>query len=538
MDRYTVILIIIFAVFLSIPSLVIADTYYVVSTGSSPNGDGSVGDPWQTFDSITWGTLSAGDTLDGNDNTYGSQLAIAASGGSGNHITIQNLTIDNPGAHSITLWNQQYVTLYDITLSNNTSYDGILIAGNISLQQGITISSCDISGQIKGVTFTANNNHNIADIIIEDSTIYDNSSDGIRWNTGDADVDEDGYVTGVTISGNTIYGNDDGIRAWAISGASGDDDYSSDITVYNNDIYNNDDYGLRLDEITDRDGVTTVSYNTIYNNGLNPGTEASNGLWLGAAAGAIVEYNEVYNNHTGTGAGFYDGMGIWIDHGSDSCTVRYNEVYNNTDVFDKAPFGAGTQGNSAGIAVYDSTNAVIHHNLVYGNTTGLRLSLDASAVVYNNVFAGNRIGISYKGTLAGNIFKNNIIANNDLEGDGETDNWGFYYSPSYTETPVSDYNNLYNNQQNSAAHVVGNNSLTSDPLLTVTYSIQSNSPAKDAGDNSVWSGTANVLDYDGTAITDSGGDIVAPGGIVDFGALENITVTGSSGFSIQGGSFN
>lgn len=36
----------------------------------------------------------------------------------------------------------------------------------------------------------------------------------------------------------------------------------------------------------------------------------------------------------------------------------------------------------------------------------------------------------------------------------------------------------------------------------------------------VWTGTANVTDYAGTAITNAAGTIVAPGGVVDIGAYE------------------
>lgn len=37
----------------------------------------------------------------------------------------------------------------------------------------------------------------------------------------------------------------------------------------------------------------------------------------------------------------------------------------------------------------------------------------------------------------------------------------------------------------------------------------------------VWTGTANVTDYAGTAITNAAGVLVAPGGKVDIGAYEH-----------------
>lgn len=55
---------------------------------------------------------------------------------------------------------------------------------------------------------------------------------------------------------------------------------------------------------------------------------------------------------------------------------------------------------------------------------------------------------------------------------------------------------------------------------TSDYSLQSSSPCRNAGLNTVWSGTANVTDYAGKRITDSAGNVVAPGGIVDIGAYE------------------
>ncbi|MHA1809340.1 MAG: choice-of-anchor Q domain-containing protein [Candidatus Heimdallarchaeaceae archaeon] len=47
------------------------------------------------------------------------------------------------------------------------------------------------------------------------------------------------------------------------------------------------------------------------------------------------------------------------------------------------------------------------------------------------------------------------------------------------------------------------------------------SPAINAGDNSVWNGIASVTDYEGNEITDSEGNIVAHGDVVDIGAYES-----------------
>lgn len=52
------------------------------------------------------------------------------------------------------------------------------------------------------------------------------------------------------------------------------------------------------------------------------------------------------------------------------------------------------------------------------------------------------------------------------------------------------------------------------------YRLRSNSPARNAGLNSVWAGTANVTDFAGRKITDASGNIIACGGTVDIGAYE------------------
>ena len=52
------------------------------------------------------------------------------------------------------------------------------------------------------------------------------------------------------------------------------------------------------------------------------------------------------------------------------------------------------------------------------------------------------------------------------------------------------------------------------------YRLLSSSPCRNAGSNTVWSGTANVTDFSGRKITDAAGAIVAPGGVVDIGAYE------------------
>ncbi|MEW6265763.1 MAG: right-handed parallel beta-helix repeat-containing protein [Thermodesulfobacteriota bacterium] len=52
------------------------------------------------------------------------------------------------------------------------------------------------------------------------------------------------------------------------------------------------------------------------------------------------------------------------------------------------------------------------------------------------------------------------------------------------------------------------------------FQIKSASPAKNHGDNSVWSGQASITDYAGAAITDAEGNVTAKGGTVDIGAYE------------------
>jgi hypothetical protein len=77
------------------------------------------------------------------------------------------------------------------------------------------------------------------------------------------------------------------------------------------------------------------------------------------------------------------------------------------------------------------------------------------------------------------------------------------------------------------------NSIVDNPLLVDApnnnFNLQSGSPAKNAGDNSVWQGISNIMDYDGVPITDASGNIVAPGGIVSCGALEYSE--GTTGFN-------
>jgi hypothetical protein len=95
-----------------------------------------------------------------------------------------------------------------------------------------------------------------------------------------------------------------------------------------------------------------------------------------------------------------------------------------------------------------------------------------------------------------------------------------------------DHNVIYGPQGDVSGfiHLDGTNTITSDPLYKDAanrdFSLQSSSPARNAGDNSVWIGNPNITDYSGTAITDAGGNIVAPGGTVSCGALEYVQSTG------------
>lgn len=490
-------------------------------------------------------TFSAGDTiyLSGKGGTYTAKLWPLSSGSSGNVITYaaapgESPIIDMTGQadHCITCYGRSYITISNlrVTGADNTKY-GIFTGGN---SHHLIIDSCTVDTNYRGIGFSAAGNNDVYDITISNCIIYDNDQYGIWWATGDNDPGEDGKAYNITILNNSIYNNSlYGIKGNTNNLAGGSAHYASALTIQNNLIYGNDRYGIEIADVDNDQGASTISNNTIYNNGDNPGGNNANGLWLGNCSYIIVENNILYNNNTGNA----DGVGILLDtrgagYETNNCTVRYNLCYSHDSRNDQTPWGAGTGFNSSAIGLCcGAHDNEVYYNICHSNAVGITLGCLAGATtknnkIYNNSLVNNRLGIQIDlqdAGATGNDIQNNIIAHNTM---GAKTNYGMYIDVTTAVASgdiTIDYNAWYDNDTDFSDNSgegwsQGANKVEADPVF---YNINNNnyklmlpSPCRNTGNNALWSGTASITDYAGNAITDGSGNIIA--GTVDIGAHE------------------
>lgn len=212
----------------------------------------------------------------------------------------------------------------------------------------------------------------------------------------------------------------------------------------------------------------------------------------------LYERNTITYN--GTASSTTDGDGITAHYGDYNLTARYNLIYGNL------ASGLGMVGTSQGWA-YNNTivgngnnNTPVRGGL-YFDITGNNATTGTSWIVKNNIVHQNypreiyMRDMSYV-TLDYNLYYPvNASDFATINGGGGEVTWTQYHTSP----------NTYETHSNSA-----------DPKFraasTNDFRLLSSSPARNTGDNTVWSGTANVTDFAGRPITDNTGLIVAPGG--------------------------
>jgi parallel beta-helix repeat protein len=246
-----------------------------------------------------------------------------------------------------------------------------------------------------------------------------------------------------------------------------------------------------------------VSYNTI-------SEWKDDGIDLFNASNTVVEHNTVgpFTSTTST----EDGNGIKCGRGGSigGNIIRYNYIY---DINGASP------ADNYGIAINGANNIQVYGNLVVNAENGILVSINTSGhKIVNNTFRSARFrGASIQGYVTSTIFQNNICeggSSNDLmvdAGDSITGGYNLF---------INDMCNMHN-----ASYYTNTNNTdlcATEPLFisSANSQLQSTSPCRDAGNNSLLSGFTGITDYAGCPITDAVGTIVAPGGTVDIGAYE------------------
>ncbi|MEO0831211.1 MAG: right-handed parallel beta-helix repeat-containing protein, partial [Pseudomonadota bacterium] len=281
------------------------NTYYI-DPGASAGGDGSLENPFNSWDEVT---ITAGDTfLQKSGTDWAGTIRVAVATEEGDTTRIGTYGGDVPA-----------------------SIQGEIILDTAS---GVVIEGLEIhDSQTGGISVIGDT----ADVTIRDCEIRD-SGVGMQLLNGTAE--------NLRIEGCTLTGNDTaGVSATEFHGTS-----DNKIVLSGNQITQNGMQGVLLYA-----NHWIVEYNEIHNNGL-VGVPGTSGVHMIAEtvdqeAGDynIVRFNRISHQQDSDG---WDGNGIQADHYSDFNIIHDNEIFLN---------------DGAAVSVFDSEGTQVFNNFMYDN---------------------------------------------------------------------------------------------------------------------------------------------------------------------------
>ena len=456
-----------------IPAKIPIVTTYFVSNNGNDNNDGlSPVTAWATISKVNSEIFLPGDfILFKRGDTWYEQLVISSSGDPSGYITFGAYDSGNKpildGNGLILPQNQGLIEIHQ-------KKEYIIVKNFRVINAGIgqQNDSC-------GINFAFSSNG-----IIRNCETYNTEASGIRAHSShdivfdSNDVERaclDSFSESVTISGGTynfeVKNNIIHHNGHPTKGGTGIDvkNGSHDGAIHHNEIY-----GLQGVAGIYADAYMNHTYNIeIHGNYIHDSiNRTGSGISLSSEQGGLLRNIKVHHNiivNIITGINMHPGRAGLVD------PVKDIFIYNNT-IYNCGPISPAFQG---GIVLRNPDSTNIH--------------------IKNNIFSQNvgfQIGFSnVDGTIPVSQFH---INTNVLDGDINT---------VFVEAinGISGYNPILASPQ-----FINNSNLR----------LQTDSPAKNTCDNSVWEGTPNISDYDGIPITDRNGNIVAPGGIVSCGAYE------------------
>jgi len=468
------------------------DTYYVSNSGKNTANGLSSGTAWATVSKVNSSRFSPGDCiLFKRGDTWREQLVVPSSGTASKYITFGAYgSGDKPLFDGKTFTLVRTVDKFEGFI--HIKAKNYIIVENLRIQNVGDISNLPTStdgrdNTQKGSAFTGNENSGInmasaSYITVRNCETYRTEGHGIRSHNSNNIIIDGNEVELANIRSN-----------------------SECITISNSHH-------------------VEVMYNKVHNNGNFGPPNGGTGIdSKGGSNNIKIHHNEVTNLHQTNG--------IYAD--AFSKITPNIEIYNNY-VHDTQGTGISI-GSEAGGTL---SNVFIHHNIVHNALRGGMFFHDKHPAngpdgtvrdiyVYNNTFYNNGTpGTQFYGnmrvydhTLENLVIKNNILAQNHNFHVGIHNNTGPAASKYTVDT------NLIHGSQGSVGGfqaIAGSRNITANPLFASTkdFRLQAGSPAEDACDNSAWQGIPNIKDYDGVAITDERGNIVAPGGKVNCGAYE------------------
>ena len=429
--------------------------FYVATTGNDANNGTSTSAPWRTIQKAM-NSATPGSTVNIMAGTYHERLTMGVSGTSGNYITFQPLNFSVPGGGcggytGVACGGDQVILDYAyLGTVTDTAPFFLISSKNYIRVQGLTFQNFTCTGAFQqglridnGSSFVEFNHNKFLNL----RNVYP-TRDGTAallaiyvW----------GPAHDVTFNGNemgTIWVNMSQVVTFE-GGAYNvleENDYIHDVDQIGIDAHSGShNYTIRGNKLEyisiKRDG--SVWFNNpsvaIYNDGGNTG---------------VMERNFV--NHAGVGFQALSEPGMPATH---DVTIRNNIVENS---------------NSSGVVIgtwYSSTDGSSVFNIN----------------VWNNTFYANATGVTIRPMVSSSVsWQNNIFANN-----------GTTYANQLNWNPGTAAYNVYFGGGNGP----GSNNLTLDPLFvgasTGNFSLQSTSPAMNAGDPNSSTSIVGTVDFAG-----------------------------------------
>jgi len=371
-------------------------TFYIDPTAAGA-GTGTIGDPFQSWASVTW---AAGNSyLQKCGTTFLGGVTVGASGTVGNPITIgkyvavsagvinpgDNPKITNTSGVGLTSAGRDYVNISDITATGCSS-DGMNLRG----------SNCNFTDLLSYSNTAKGINFNLA--VSWSNTVFtrcvsrDNGTEAIGSITtsGAATISDISFIDckGMNSGGSLKSGLYMEISA-------GSTTVLSNITVTGGEYSGNSGGGINIRDFVDTfpgpssrtiDGLQ-ISGVILKNNGScgvsvvgasstvresfiekcivsgNGALQTLGGIWFARSNGMKVRYNSSSNNTTlqdpETGI---DGAGIFDDQYNVDCQVYNNLVWGN--------LGSTVELSGAGIYVYNTVRSRHWGNVIWGNKKG------------------------------------------------------------------------------------------------------------------------------------------------------------------------
>jgi uncharacterized protein (TIGR03437 family) len=249
----------------------------------------------------------------------------------------------------------QGINIFAATISSDSSSSYLLLDGltvqyssHYSLNTG-SYPCCADSGT--GITFQGTNN------VLSNSTLAWSAGDGIV-------IDGNGHRVFNNTIRDTAYFPSGGIAIKAGFTT------SENVVVGWNNVYNTSRSGINLDPYGGNFFTGKVVHNDVHDFGLQTADLGCINTYASDGGGTEIAYNLCHDNHA-PGSPYFPGSGIYLD--------------NNT------------------------SNFVVHHNVVWNADYALQLTSGGPHQIYNNTFVGNIRGFNAGSQVSGTAIENNIF---------------------------------------------------------------------------------------------------------------------------------